>query len=80
MFIRQKKNKSGSISIQILINENGRNRLIKSIGCSTDPKELAILNERAKQELERLRGQSSLFVFEKDILPMVAVCNCDPIF
>jgi len=67
MFIRQKKNKSGSISIQILIKENGRNRLIKSIGCSTDPKELAILNERAKQELERLRGQSSMFVFEKDI-------------
>lgn len=67
MFIRQKKNNSGSISIQILIKENGRNRLIKSIGCSTDPKELAIFNERAKQELERLRGQSSLFVFEKDI-------------
>ena len=67
MFIRQKKNNSGSISIQILIKENGRNRLIKSIGCSTDPKELAILNERAKQELERLRGQSSMFVFEKDI-------------
>jgi len=67
MFIRQKKNNSGSISIQILIKENGRNRLIKSIGCSTDPKELAIFNERAKQELERLRGQSSMFVFEKDI-------------
>ena len=67
MFIRQKKNKSGSISIQILIKENGRNRLIKSVGCSTDPKELTIINERAKQELERLRGQSSLFVFEKDI-------------
>ena len=67
MFIRQKKNNSGSISIQILIKGNGRNRLIKSIGCSTDPKELAIFNERAKQELERLRGQSSRFVFEKDI-------------
>jgi len=67
MFIRQKQNKSGSISIQILIKENGRNRLIKSIGCSTEPKELAILNERAKQELERLRGQSNLFIFEKDI-------------
>ena len=67
MFIRQKKNNSGSISIQILIKENGRNRLIKSIGCSTDPKELAIFNERAKQELERLRGQSNLFIFEKDI-------------
>ena len=65
MFIRQKKNNSGSISIQILIKENGRNRLIKSIGCSTDPKELAIFNERAKQELERLRGQSSMFVLRK---------------
>jgi hypothetical protein len=67
MFIRLKKNKSGSISVQILLKENGRNRLIKSIGSSSDQKELTILTEKAKQELNRLKGQSSLFVFEKDV-------------
>ena len=67
MFIRQKKNKSGSFSIQILIKENGRNRLVKSIGSSTDQKEIKILKEKAKLELERLKGQSSLFVFERDV-------------
>lgn len=67
MFIRQKVNNSGSTSVQILMKKNGRNRLIKSIGSSSDQTQLAILNEKAKQELERLKGQNSLFVFEKDI-------------
>jgi transposase len=67
MFIRQKSNKSGSFSIQILIKENGRNKLLKTIGSSSDPKELMILNEKAKQEVDRLKGQISLFVFEKDV-------------
>ena len=67
MFIRQKRNKSGSFSIQILLKENGRNKLLKTIGSSSDPKELMILNEKAKQEVDKLKGQVSLFVFEKDV-------------
>lgn len=67
MFIRQKRNKSGSYSVQILLKENGRNKLLKTIGSSSDHKELMILNEKAKQELERIRGQFSLFIFEKDV-------------
>ncbi|MBL0026038.1 MAG: hypothetical protein IPO98_14035 [Saprospiraceae bacterium] len=67
MFIRLKKNKSGSFSVQILLKENGRNRLIKSIGSSSDEKELAILREKAQQELDRLKGQRSMFVFDKDV-------------
>ncbi|MBK8519021.1 MAG: transposase [Saprospiraceae bacterium] len=47
--------------------ENGRNRLIKSIGSSSDEKELAILREKAQQELDRLKGQRSMFVFDKDV-------------
>jgi len=67
MFIRQKKNKSGSVSVQILLKESGRNKLLKTMGSSSDPKEIMILKERARQELERLKGQVSLFVFEKDL-------------
>jgi transposase len=68
MFVRQKKNNSGSYSIQILVKENGRNILIKSMGSSSDEKQLAILNEKANQEIQKIKGQSSLFLFEKDIL------------
>ena len=31
MFVREKKNKSGSVSIQIISKENGRNKLTKSL-------------------------------------------------
>jgi len=67
MFIRQKKNKSGSVSVQILLKESGCNKLLKTMGSSSDTKEIMILKERARQELERLKGQVSLFVFKKDL-------------
>ncbi|MBL0024451.1 MAG: hypothetical protein IPO98_05255 [Saprospiraceae bacterium] len=38
---------------------------IKSIGSSSDEKELAILREKAQQELDRLKGQRSMFVLIK---------------
>jgi hypothetical protein len=67
MFIRQMRNKSGSFGIQILLKENGRNILLKTIRSSSDPKELIILKEKAKQEDDRFKGRVSLFVFEKDV-------------
>lgn len=63
MFIRQKRNKSGSYSVQILLKENGRNKLLKTIGSSSDHKELMILNEKAKQELERIWGPIQFVYF-----------------
>lgn len=67
MFIRQKQNKSGSVSIQILVKERGRNRLIKTVGCSSDIEELAFLVQKAKQEIHSLRNQPNLFIYERDI-------------
>jgi hypothetical protein len=51
----------------ILLKENGRNILLKTIRSSSDPKELIILKEKAKQEDDRFKGRVSLFVFEKDV-------------
>jgi transposase len=68
MFIRQNKNKSGSTSIHILEKSNGRNKLIKSIGVAFEENDIQILLEKAKQEISKIIGQRSLFVFDEDIL------------
>jgi Transposase DDE domain len=57
MFIRQKKNKSGTISVQLIDKSRGRYRTIKIIGSSGDPKELDRLNDLAKSELACLTPQ-----------------------
>ena len=49
MFVREKKNKSGSVSIQIVSKENGTYKVVKSVGCATE-----------RPEIERLKdGQGS---------------------
>lgn len=68
MFVRQKKNKSGSVSVQIISKARGKYQLIKSFGSSTDPKTILGLELKAKQEIQRLKASSSLFVSEKDVL------------
>lgn len=67
MFIRRKKNKSGSISIQILQKENGRNKLLRSIGSATEQKDISVLEARARQELLAMQKQSSLFISQQDV-------------
>ncbi len=54
MFIRQKNNKSGTVSIQIIDRSRGRYKTVKTIGTSMDPLQLDRLNAQAKTELIRL--------------------------
>jgi transposase len=72
MFVRKKKNKSGSISVQIISKTSKKYKVIKSLGSSTDPAILFGLELQAKQEIQRLESNPSLFVclfvFENDIL------------
>jgi transposase len=63
MYVRAKRNKSGTTSIQILAKSNGKNRLIETIGCSSDPLELKRLVKFGKQRIDDLSGQRS-FNFE----------------
>jgi transposase len=67
MYIRKKKNTSGSISVQILAKINGKNKLIKTIGSTSDTKELHSLTIKAQNELNKLNGQTSLFLGIEDL-------------
>lgn len=68
MFIREKKNKSGSVSVQLISKSSEKYKLVKTIGSSSDEQQIAILLGKAKQEIHKIKNQSSLFVFEKDAL------------
>ncbi len=68
MFIRKKKNNSGSISIQIIIKIGRKNKLFKTIGCAQTRREEELLMLLAKTEMARHRGAKSLFVEHDDLV------------
>jgi len=68
MFLRKKKNKSGSTSVQIISKERGKYKVVKTIGSSNNEQEIQKLTFLAKQEIERLSTQSKLFVSESDTM------------
>ncbi len=66
MFLRKKKNSSGSVSVQIISKSSGKYRVVKTIGSSHSEQEIQKLTYFAKQEIERLSGQQKLFISEND--------------
>ena len=68
MFVRKKRNKSGSISIQIISKSRGKYKVIKTIGCARTAQELEKFTYIADQEIERLTDQIKLFVSESDTI------------
>lgn len=68
MFLRKKKNKSGSTSIQIISKERGKYKVAKTIGSSDKEQEIQKMVFLAKQEIERLNAQSKLFISESDTI------------
>ena len=68
MYIREKKNKSGSVSVQILQKVGRQNKLVKSVGSAFGQEDIAILVAKAKQEIQIIQGQQSLFIFDQDIM------------
>ena len=54
MFIRKKKNSSGSISIQIIKKIKGKSKVVESIGCSKDEKEIEELYKIAQDKIKKL--------------------------
>ena len=67
MFIRKKKNKSGSQSVQIISKAGGKYKVMATLGSGKTEQELQKLVFLAHEELDRLTAQSKLFVFEKDV-------------
>jgi len=68
MFFREKKNFSGSTSIQIICKTSGKYRVLKTVGCGHTEQEIEKLKYLAKQEIERLSNQHNLFVSENDTI------------
>jgi len=60
MFIRPKKNKSGTTSIQIIDKSSGKYKVVKTIGSSNEPQKLQELNEKANLAIIELTGQPKL--------------------
>jgi transposase len=60
MFIRNKKNKSGKISIQIVDKSLGKYKVLKTIGCSSDLAEIEKLNKTGEQWIKDRLGQAEM--------------------
>jgi transposase len=68
VFLRKKKNASGSISVQIILKTAGKYKVVKTIGSSNNEQDIQKLWFLGKQELQRIGGQSQLFVSQNDTL------------
>ncbi len=68
MFIRKLKNRSGSVSIQIISKARGRYKVVKTLGSATTRQEMDRLIGQAEQEVEKLSDPLSLFYSEQDLL------------
>jgi transposase len=66
MFLRKLKNRSGSISFQIISKSSGKYKVVKTVGCAHTEQEVVKLSFLAKQEIERLTSQQKLFISEQD--------------
>lgn len=60
MFIRQKKNKSGKVSIQVIDKAAGKYKVRKTIGCSSDAKQIHSLIKEGELFIKNYLGQLSL--------------------
>lgn len=61
MFVRKKKNSSGSVSIQIISKSNGKYKVVETIGCSNCEIEIEQLFQQANKRLLEL--EPNLFDF-----------------
>lgn len=68
MFVRKLKNRSGSISVQIISKASGKYKVIKTIGSGHNDQEVLKLIYLANQEIEKISCQPKLFVSETDTM------------
>ena len=66
MFVRKNKNRSGSVSVQIIIKVGRNNKVLKTVGCAKTSREEGLLVLLAKSEIGRIEGNQSLFIEHDD--------------
>lgn len=76
MFVRKKKNRSGSISVQIIKKINRINKVLKTIGSTSDLQEVERLYQKALYEMPRLYGATLFDIIEE---PKISELNNDNI-
>nr|WP_202927959.1 IS1634 family transposase [Cyclobacterium roseum] len=64
--MRKKKNKSGSVSVQIIQKIGRNNQLVKTIGSGIDPDQIRLLESQAHLEISKIKGQKALFESKRD--------------
>ena len=60
MFIRQKRNKSGKISVQVILKSKGKFEVIHTLGCTSDLEEVEKLSLKGKHWIEQKMGVQSI--------------------
>lgn len=60
MFVRRKRNKSGSVSVQVIRKRDGKNQIFKTIGCSHDNSQITKMIQEAKLFIEKIEGKVPL--------------------
>lgn len=68
MFVREKKNRSGSTSVQVISKIYGKYKVHKTIGSATTQQKIEELIFLAKQEIKNAAKQRELFVSKEDSL------------
>ncbi len=68
MFIRKNRNRSSSVSIQIVQKFERSNKVIKTIGIAKTKREQELLLLLARTEIDRHQGTQSLFVEHDDLV------------
>lgn len=68
MFYRKNKNRSGSISVQVIEKNKGKNKIIKTIGSAIDDKGVELLVVEAQRYIDSYTGKASLFYEQEDLI------------
>lgn len=68
VYIRKKKNQSGTTSVQIIDKSSGRYKVVKTIGASDNEQDVATMWRKAQSVIQEITGQTQIsFVQGEDI-------------
>ena len=63
MFVRKKKNKSGSVSIQVIDKTSGNYKVLKTIGSSSDKQKIDTLFSEGQHWIKNYSNQIEMDIY-----------------
>lgn len=75
MFIRENKNRSGSISVQVIEKRRGKNKVVFSAGSSAQVEEIELLKIKVQEFIDKQEGNLPLFVERDDMVIQAFVAS-----